>query len=215
MENKDKLFLELNKSLEFRNYEIDNFWKRGWFFGVLIIFLLTTYFSLIKNGLLSYTIFLSFLQFLVALLQTLMNRGSKYWQERWEFKVKNREMECKIDITRTEKYNENEHKYIYACILSKNENILTRAHHISVSKLAFLVWDILVIFCFYIWLNDLLYLFTDAIPLWVKILVYHVSLLLYIILFFWKGEATEKWNRKRLSKETIKIMVDRYLKGKE
>ncbi len=48
----EKIKLEFEKALELRNFEIDNFWKRGWFFGALLLALITGYVA-IKNGSLS------------------------------------------------------------------------------------------------------------------------------------------------------------------
>jgi hypothetical protein len=96
----DKLVFE--KSLAQRNFEIDNFWKRGWFFGILLLGISTAYFSAKTEP--DLRIYIAFLGMLVSFFQGLMNRGSKYWQERWENKTKHRESVLGIDLTKTKLY---------------------------------------------------------------------------------------------------------------
>jgi hypothetical protein len=145
--------LEFEKSLELRNFEIEHFWKRGWFFGALLLAIATGYFKL-NADIPEYCIYMSFLGFLVTLSQSLMNRGSKYWQERWENKTKNKESVLGIDVTKTRQFHNTEKYLIDITTLAKDENVLTLARRFSVSKLTFLVWDILAIFWFFLWLKD-------------------------------------------------------------
>ncbi|HMG81636.1 MAG TPA: hypothetical protein VK559_01245 [Ferruginibacter sp.] len=194
--------LEFEKIFELRKFEIDNFWKRGWFFGALILAFTTGYFTLkqIKpdsNDLSDYCIYVSFITFLISLAQSLMNRGSKYWQERWEYKTKNREeKKLKLEITSS---TFEEKKYIEACILDKDENLLARGRRFSVSKLTFLVWDIITVAWLFIWIQDW-NLLRNKIDIWsnfhwsdlrVGALVFHLGILIYIFFFVFRGKVYE------------------------
>ena len=188
--------LEFEKALELRNFEIQNFWKRGWFFGALILATASGYFTnLTTTNQLVPPIFISFLIFLFSLFQSLMNRGSKYWQERWEYLTKNRETELGINLTKAKKYNGNERYYIDTSILAKDENIFAMAQRISVSKLAFLVWDIICISSLMLWISDIFQIITLKNINWIytlQIIGFHLILIAYI-LYFWlnKGYAYE------------------------
>jgi hypothetical protein len=173
--------LEFEKALELRNFEIENFWKRGWFFGALLLAIASGYFKL-SNDTPDYCIFLAFLGLLVSLSQSLMNRGSKYWQERWENKTKNKESVLGIDLTKTRRFNGNEKYLLDITTLAKDENYLTVARRFSVSKLTFLVWDIITMLWIFLWIRDCHFSFaarfrTDA-------LLVHGMILSYIFLFF-------------------------------
>lgn len=187
--------LEFEKALELRNFEIDNFWKRGWFFGALLVALVTGYFTIKKGQLSNFAVYIAFVSFLVSFAQCLMNRGSKYWQERYEYLVKNRESELDIDVTKMQKYNNKERFYIDASIRSKEENHLTRSNRFSVSKLTFLVWDIVTIFCFFLWLTELLnfyFCLNDSKFVHLMILIFHGVIVIYIFIFSYKGEVFQR-----------------------
>jgi hypothetical protein len=171
--------LEFEKSLQLRNFEIENFWKRGWFFGALIIAIGTGYFKVYKDCN-SPAIYLSFMGFLISFLQCLMNRGSKYWQERWENKTKNKEAALGIDLTKTKL--ENERWLLDACTLAKNENFFTLSRRFSVSKLTFLVWDAIAILWGFLWVRDWRFSTRATIDWWA--VAFHGAIFLYIVLFF-------------------------------
>ncbi|WES98289.1 hypothetical protein P2W68_01445 [Chryseobacterium arthrosphaerae] len=191
----DKKKIEFEKALESRQFEISNFWSRGWFFGALILALIAGYF---ENASLKTPIFptvcISFLITLFSLLQTLMNRGSKYWQERWEYITKNRESSLGIDVTKTMKYNNSEKYYVDRSILSKGESWLTRGQRFSVSKLAFMVWDIIFLTAILCWINDIIQctnLNKINIVFTAKIFFFHIVITIYIICFWIKGRVFE------------------------
>lgn len=217
MENEDKIKFELEKSLELRNFEINNFWKRGWFFGALLLFLFTAIIK-INDDLISVS--LGLMTFLISLSQTLINRGSKYWQERWEFKVKNREVALDIDITRTERYENKEHDYINASIYSKGENMLSRAKRFSVSKIAIFVWDLIVIFCFFYWISEILKFWELEVNKQYSFWIFHGSIIIYILLFFIKSSFSEstksnlKFKRKKERLKNATLQSKDYLSNK-
>lgn len=213
---KAKRELEFEKSLEIRNFEIDKFWLRGWFFGALIIAIIAGYFELFKEPEQKrYCIYVSFLALIISAAQSLMNRGSKYWQERWEYHTKNKESNLDVDITKMEKifisrsdnfvnklYKEKD--LIEAYILAKDENLLTKCRRFSVSKLTILVWDIITLFCLGLWLRDtnIVHLFKSSQryePRYYTI-TFHIIIAVYIILFFRKGNVYEKLGKNLILK---------------
>jgi hypothetical protein len=210
--------LEYEKSLSLRNFEIDNFWKRGYFFGALLVALITGYIVLTNSEAGSnkdYCIYISFIGFFVSLAQTLMNRGSKYWQERYEFKTKNLESNLKIDVTKMSRYDGNEKYYLDSCILDKEqENILTRSARFSVTKLTFLVWDVITISWLLIWIKDckLKYSF------WCynEIVVFHVTIILYTICFFINGSVYQPFTKTKnaVSKKEYLKDSEKYIQDK-
>jgi hypothetical protein len=173
--------IEFETALAQRNFEIGNFWSRGWFFGGLLVAIGAAYFGAAKDAP-TYCIFLAFLGTLVACFQSLMNRGSKYWQERWETKTKRKEKMYDIDTTRTSVLDER--YYLDASIIAKNENGIVRARRFSVSKLTILVWDILTLAWLFLWIDNCNFTLH---PHWRLIrgwtVAAHLGIILYIFLF--------------------------------
>jgi len=183
--------LQFEKSFQQRNFEIDNFWKRAWFFGALLLAIATAYFEAVKNEK-QLAIYISFLGLLVSFFQGLMNRGSKYWQERWENKTKNFESALEIDVTKTKRYKEKEKYYLDAGILAKGENLFSRASRYSVSKLTILIWDIITLYWLMLWisnwgLNPQNAFFNCMIKY--KIWLSHFLIIGYIIIFWFNGKV--------------------------
>jgi hypothetical protein len=181
----DKRKVEFETALAQRNFEIGNFWSRGWFFGGLLVAIGAAYFGAAKDAP-DYCVFLAFLGMLVALFQSLMNRGSKYWQERWETKTKRREKMYDIDTTRTGI--EDERYYLDAAIVAKNENGIVRARRFSVSKLTILVWDILTLAWLFLWIDNCNFTRHPQLKLirW-PVVVAHLGIVIYIFLFFFSN----------------------------
>lgn len=208
MNEDDKLKYELEKSFELRNLELNNFWKRAWFFGALVIALFTVYLKVHgENN--TYSIYISFVLMSISLCQSIINRGSKYWQERWEYKVKNCESRLGIDVIKTEKYNNQELSYIHDCMKAKGENKLVKASRFSVSKLTILVWDILFIMFFLIWINNFLSIYWDLSKIItnnIKVILFHIIYIVYVLLFLYKSRIRKP--PKKVSKE-IKASIDR------
>jgi hypothetical protein len=85
---------ELNKkrldvSIQTRNLEIDLFWKRSLFFWGFISAAFVGYAALRQSDL---RIVLACFGLVCSCAWTLVNRGSKYWQENWETKVERFEL---------------------------------------------------------------------------------------------------------------------------
>lgn len=206
---KNKKELEFEHALALRNFEITLFWQRAWFFGVLLGGITGAYYELYKDHI-EFCIYFSFLALLVSVAQCLMNRGSKYWQERWEYHTKHKESLLEIDVTKTEqeftdakgeKYHEKD--LIEAYILAKGEKSFLRGARFSVSKLAMMVWDIIAFLLFLLWMHDVIYYINRCKFIWIvscrnyyhsnKILcdttivsLIHIIVIAYILYFFLK-----------------------------
>lgn len=225
MDETDFKKLEFEKSLELRNFEISYFWKRGWFFGALVGGLVTGCFELYKDeNTQEYCIYVAFLAFLSSLAQSLMNRGSKYWQERWEYKLKNKESNLGIDVTKTANYNNKERYFIDISIRSKGENWFMRSARFSVSKIAFIVWDIITISCFLLWLNQLFAMINDCESNWCNFWLFHGIIAGYVLLVrfiygrynFYESlieKPDDKHEPKREKIKEYKAISERYIKN--
>jgi hypothetical protein len=75
-------------SLQTRNLEIDLFWKRSLFFWGFISAAFIAYAALRQSEL---RIVVACFGMVCSCAWTLVNRGSKYWQENWETKVEHNE----------------------------------------------------------------------------------------------------------------------------
>ncbi len=205
--------IEFENAVKLRNFEIDLFWKRSWFFGALILAETTAFYKL-KTDEIFPPVTMAFIVLLTALAQCLMNRGSKYWQERWEYITMNREASLGLDLTRLKKFEDsnldtwlikeypgsdrNEWFFIDVAMLSKGDNFLTGARRFSVSKITFLVWDIIFIASVLCWLNESLNIFSIR-PNWlftVKLSIFYFSFVIYIFLFWKKGKVYEPFYKK-------------------
>ncbi|RZK47930.1 MAG: hypothetical protein EOO99_11935 [Pedobacter sp.] len=221
MNNEEKLLeLEFQNALLLRNFEIDLFWKRAWFYGALLIGISVAYYELKKTTQpIVPVVCLSFIATLIALSQSLISRGSKYWQERWEYITKNRESALKIELTKNRQFEkEHEQYYIHAAILEKGENILTRSHRFSVSKLTFLICDLISICFFLVWIIDTF----EILPInkqvdWSftgKISIFYISIFTYLILFWRKGKVVGKETLSRKKNLDYERLREDYIANK-
>ena len=79
----DKKIKRYDVALATRNFEIELFWKRSIFFWGFIASSFIGYSSLIKDKPILSLIIACF-GFVCSISWSLVNRGSKYWQENWE-----------------------------------------------------------------------------------------------------------------------------------
>jgi hypothetical protein len=222
MENnsKSKESIEFENSLRLRLFEIDLFWKRSWFFGALLIALVGAFYQ-VKNSVapLFPPATIAFILMITTLLQCLMNRGSKFWQERWEYMTMNREGALKIELTKLKKFKDQEKGewyYINGSILAKGENLLTRSRRFSVSKLTFLVWDIIFICTLFNWLNESVSLFSRT-PNWeftIKLCFFHFVIGVYIVAFWYKGKVYERFKKNDYKGVDLEQLCEEYADNK-
>ncbi|MEN9599912.1 MAG: hypothetical protein RL596_2233 [Bacteroidota bacterium] len=219
-DDKFKEKIEFENALKLRLFEIDLFWKRSWFFGALLIALVGAFYKLktIENPLFP-PVTVAFVLFITTLLQCLMNRGSKFWQERWEYMTMNREGSLEIELTKLKKYQDpdkGEWYYINGSILAKGENIFTRSRRFSVSKLTFLVWDLVFICTMLNWINEGYSLFSSN-PDWtftIKISVFYSLLIGYVIVFWTKGKVYEGFKKEQFDGVDLDQLCENYADNK-
>lgn len=75
-------------ALATRNFEIELFWKRSLFFWGFIASAFVGYATLMKDNS-SLAVLIACFGFVCSVAWSLVNRGSKYWQENWESIVAN------------------------------------------------------------------------------------------------------------------------------
>ncbi len=126
-------------AVQIRNFEIDLFWKRSVFFWGFIASAFIGYAALRKDSP-DLAVLIACFGMVCSCAWTLLNRGSKYWQESWEAKVEKFEPEVAGKLFAEEE----PIQYHKGCWL--------RARMFSVSKLAialsdyvFLLWFSLVV----------------------------------------------------------------------
>lgn len=130
-------------SLRIRNFEIELFWKRSLFFWGFIASAFVGFAALYdKNSF--YSIIIAHFGLICSLCWTLLNRGSKFWQENWERKVAD---------TKLSKYHE-----LFTTIepIEKHKFFILRARKFSVSKLTIGLSDFVVLLWVGIIINSIL-----------------------------------------------------------
>jgi hypothetical protein len=75
----------LKYATDVRKFEIERFWQRSLFFWGFIGVAFVGYTQLLNRGNLALVV--ACFGLVCSMAWTLQNRGSKYWQEAWEFKV--------------------------------------------------------------------------------------------------------------------------------
>lgn len=135
--------------LDIRKFEIENFGKRTLFFWGTIGILFVGYFSS-KNEQARYLICLSYLGFFYNLIFSISLRGSKYWQEHWEF------MSAEFaDLVKTKMFKQKVMKDIREHNIDNGTFLLLRTERFSVSKLTFILSDLTILFWFGLVIKDL------------------------------------------------------------
>jgi len=134
-------------ALATRNFEIELFWKRSLFFWGFIASAFIGYATLIKANS-SLAIIIACFGFICSFSWTLVNRGSKRWQENWEIIVG----ELEKDITGS-LFHERREK--------KHEQNWLKARKFSVSKITIALSDFTVI----VWLSLMSYHVLKIFPL--------------------------------------------------
>jgi len=130
----EQLEMRLELAVETRKLEIDLFWRRSFFFWGFISASFIAYASLYKEKAIGLELVISSFGFICSFAWSLVNRGSKYWQENWERKVE--QVEC--EVLGEPFFAEREE-------VQKPEIMWLRARQFSVSKLAIALSDFTVV----------------------------------------------------------------------
>jgi len=169
-----------DKSVNTRALEIELFWKRSLFFWGFIASAFVGYAALKQIGS-DLSIVIACFGMVCSAVWSLVNRGSKYWQENWESKVEKIEQNVTGPLFKTQEP-------------VQTKGIWLNARRYSVSKLAIALSD----FTFLIWVSIVLYhlLLIIGPPINLKCLTPFLKILLilgsffYVILLLWKGRST-------------------------
>lgn len=167
-------------SLQIRNFEIELFWKRSLFFWGFIASAFVGFAALYEKSTF-YSIIIAHFGLICSLCWTLLNRGSKFWQENWESKVADEKLS---------KYHE-----LFTTIEPVQSKFpILQARKFSVSKLTIGLSDYVVLLWVGIILNSLLNKFdlvliksngTSILIIFLLTIIYGI----YMIIF---GRTTEK-----------------------
>ncbi len=131
-ERKEKRF---DVAVQIRNFEIDLFWKRSVFFWGFIASAFAG-FAVLRNSNSDLSIVVACFGMVCSCAWTLLNRGSKFWQECWETKVEQSE-ESVVGKFFAEEEKER-----------TNKGAWLGARNFSVSKLAIALSD----YVFFLWM---------------------------------------------------------------
>lgn len=124
-------------SVQIRNFEIDLFWKRSLFFWGFISAAFIGYAALRQSEL---RILVACFGMVCSFAWTLVNRGSKYWQESWETKVERFE----LPVTGVLFAKEEDPQFYKGCWLRGRKYSVSKLA-IALSDYASLVWLAVVI----------------------------------------------------------------------
>jgi hypothetical protein len=124
----------LEVAIEIRNFEIELFWKRSVFFWGFISSAFIGYAAL-RTGSPSLSLLVACFGMVCSFAWTLLNRGSKYWQESWETKVEAFEIPVTGKVFAQEE------------LVQSHKGPWLQARRFSVSKLAIALSD----YVFFLW----------------------------------------------------------------
>lgn len=114
-EKEKKMEKALEKALDTRKFEIELYWKRATYFATFIGLMFTSYYVVASAAQLEseearyeMLLFISAIGVFSSLCWFLVNKGSKYWQENWEFHVDLLEDDVMGPLYKTTKYCNNQ-----------------------------------------------------------------------------------------------------------
>jgi hypothetical protein len=169
MDDDARKLSELQLAADVRKFEIGLFWQRSLFFWGLIAATFLVYANL-KDSDATIRFAIVSAGFIFSLGWTLVNRGSKFWQENWERKVELAGESASVHLFR-------DREPVQA------KFFLWRARQYSVSKLAIALSDFTVA----VWV----FLGVRALHGWETVLMAIVALL-YASLMCWKGRTSRR-----------------------
>ncbi len=177
MKNKEQKMYDV--ALATRNFEIELFWKRSVFFWGFIASAFIGYATAIKNSP-SLALLIACFGLVCSVAWSLVNRGSKYWQENWETIV----AEIEDDITGSLFKKRGK---------QQNKGFWLSSRKFSVSKVTIALSDFTVIFWLCVMGYHLLKVFN--LTTWVSLTVATVLIILISLIFscimIWSGKSTE------------------------
>lgn len=133
-----------------RKFEIENFWKRATFFWGTLSILFAAYYGIKIES--KFLAMLSLVGFVFSIVFSLSLRGSKYWQESWEYLCSMYEEQLNIRLFRWKAINTIEEDKI-------GDLELLKPRKISVSKLVMILSDFLSLIWLGFLIKDVLFLY--------------------------------------------------------
>lgn len=179
-------------ALDTRKFEIELYWKRATYFWVIIASAFTGYLALVKTGgeIDEMVLLVAFLGYNFSLAWYFVNRGSKYWQENWEYHVSQLEERVIGPLYKIIKYPE------------ANFFHLTKEYPFSVSRVNQLL-SLLMIFVWMFLLSYSIYEYSNS------LICIGVTLMMAII----NGYIFFRLSRSFLGREKSKL--DKFYKSKK
>ncbi len=190
MTEDDRKKKRFDVAVQIRNFEINLFWKRSLFFWGFIASAFVGYAALSKYQS-DLSVIVACFGMVCSFAWTLVNRGSKYWQESWETKV--------------EKYE----AVLIGALFAEEEAVQSHkgfwlgARKYSVSKLATALSDYVFVLWFIIVVKDFInryliickYAYLEEIGI-TSFVVFSFS---YLLLLLWCGRKTSRPKKTELS----------------
>jgi hypothetical protein len=169
MDDDERKLLELQLAADVRKFEIGLFWQRSLFFWGLIAATFLAYAGLKEtDATIRFAIVCA--GFIFSLGWTLVNRGSKFWQENWETKVERAEEAASVHLFRGREP-------------VQQKFALWQARQYSVSKLAIALSDFTVVAWGFLGVR--------AFHGWATVLM-AIVVVLYACLMCWQGRTTKR-----------------------
>lgn len=179
----------LDLSFQARNLEIELFWKRSLFFWGFIAAAFAGYATL-RQMCPDLALVIACFGLICAFAWSLLNRGSKYWQESWERKVERYE----IDVV-GKLFSEEEPVQTY-------KGYWLQARRYSVSKLSTALSDYVCVLWLFVVASELIQKFAPvAVRPWLKqcgLILFLLFSLLFLVLLLVFGQSSKRPGSTRL-----------------
>jgi len=175
----EELKKKYDVALATRNFEIELFWKRSVFFWGFIASAFIGYATVIKSSP-SLALLIACFGLVCSVAWSLVNRGSKYWQENWETIV----AEIEDDVTGSLFKKRGE---------QKKKGFWLSSRKFSVSKVTIALSDFTVIIWFCVLGYHLLKVFklTTSIPLTTATVLVISASLIFSGIMLWFGKSSD------------------------
>lgn len=204
MSEHDSHFEAYKIAIATRNFEIDLYWKRSLFFWGFIATAALGYGSLLIEEEKNYAVLIACFGLVCSLCWSLVNRGSKYWQEHWEQTVTALEDKANVGhLFRAEDQ-------------LQNKTFWLNARKFSVSRTAIALSDFTVILWLGILGNHLLSFFSQHLYVspQVKIIFVVVFTLAYSVILVSKAKSSSQKLADNSEKQTTyEVKVTPYRKN--
>lgn len=155
-EKHDKLLLAFEKAHEVRKFEIDLYWRRTAYFWAIIAAIFAGFFLMASksDGNISrqqelYLGIIAIIGFVFSYAWFLVNKGSKFWQENWEYHIDTLEDEITGPLYKTVYYrkgvqNKDKDKTLKEHILSPSSISVSKVNQ-SVALTTMVTWVVLLL----------------------------------------------------------------------